>query len=242
MQTTSSRLFALAISAAILTATAPADTQSVTRPQKHYTIEQFMNTIAITGASFSPDESRILFSSNKTGIWNAYTIPVTGGEWSPVTTSTTDSTYAVAYFPKDERVLFTRDQGGNELNHLYVRTPDGQQKDLTPGAKLKAVFAGFTPDGSGFWVGTNERDPRFFDIYRYDAQTYARSMFYQNEEGFFPGSVSDDSKWLSLSKVTTRLSRPLVTERTRSPASQLQSTVQPPSSFRPLCTSAIGTS
>ncbi|MBA3297793.1 MAG: hypothetical protein H0U19_12760 [Acidobacteria bacterium] len=34
--------------------------------------------VSIQGASFSPDESRILFSSNKTGIWNVYTIGVGG--------------------------------------------------------------------------------------------------------------------------------------------------------------------
>jgi dipeptidyl aminopeptidase/acylaminoacyl peptidase len=197
------RTLALAATAMTLAATVPVGTQSVTRPKKQYTIEQFMNTIAIGGASFSPDESRILFSSNRSGIWNAYTIPVTGGEWEPVTQSTTDSTYAVAYFPGDDRILFTRDQGGNELNHLYVRTPDGQEKDLTPGDKLKALFTGFTPEGDAFYVQTNERDPRFFDIYKYDAKTYERTLFYENTEGFFPAEVSKDGKWVALSKVIT---------------------------------------
>ena len=87
--------------------------QSAKRPQKQYTIEQFMNTVSVNGSSFSPDESRILFSSNKTGIWNAYTIPVGGGEWTPVTTSTADSTFAVAYFPNDERILFTANRRVN---------------------------------------------------------------------------------------------------------------------------------
>ena len=45
---------------------------------KRYTIEQFMATISIAGASFSADEKRILFSSNATGIFNAYTLPVEG--------------------------------------------------------------------------------------------------------------------------------------------------------------------
>ena len=187
---------------AVVALTASTLSAQAKRPQKQYSIEQFMNTVAVQGASFSPDESRILFSSNKTGIWNAYTIPAGGGEWTPVTTSTTDSTFAVTYFPRDERILFTRDQGGNELNHLYVRTPDGQEKDLTPGAKLKASFSGFTPDGSAFWVQSNERDARFFDLYRYDAKTYERTLVYQNE-GYFIGPVSDDGKWVALSKITT---------------------------------------
>src|SRR4249920_2699026 len=85
-------------------------TQSGRQP-KQYTIEQFLNTTSVGGASFSADESRILFSSNKTGIWNAYTIPMGGGTWTPVTSSTTDSTYGVSFFPTDNRILITRDQG-----------------------------------------------------------------------------------------------------------------------------------
>ena len=197
------RRIGVAVATIALVATVPAATQSVKRPQKQYSIEQFMNTVTIGGASFSPDESRILFSSNKTGIFNAYTIPVSGGEWTPVTASTTDSTYAVAYFPDDERILFTRDQGGNELNHLFVRTPDGQEKDLTPGDKLKASFSGFTPDGRAFYVQTNERDARYFDLYRYDAKTYERTLFYRNDDGFFPAGVSNDGRWVALFKFST---------------------------------------
>ena len=201
--TMSVRRIAVAVAAMALVATVPAATQSVKRPQKQYSIEQFMNTVAIAGASFSPDESRILFSSNKTGIFNAYTIPVTGGAWTPVTASTADSTYAVAYFPADERILFTRDQGGNELNHLFVRTPDGQEQDLTPGDKLKASFSGFTRDGRAFYVQTNERDARYFYLYRYDAKTYERTLFYRNDEGFFPAGVSNDGRWVALFKFST---------------------------------------
>jgi len=177
-------------------------TQSGRQP-KQYTIEQFLNTTSVSGASFSADESRILFSSNKTGIWNAYTIPMGGGTWTPVTSSTTDSTYGVSFFPTDNRILITRDQGGNELNHLYVRTPAGEERDLTPGEKLKASFMQWAPDGSAFYVQTNERDARAFDIYRYDSKTYARTLFYENKEAYIPAQVSDDGTWVSLSKVIT---------------------------------------
>jgi dipeptidyl aminopeptidase/acylaminoacyl peptidase len=182
-------------------AAAPARTQP--RQPKQYTIEQFLSTVAINGASFSADESRILFSSNKTGIWNVYTIPVTGGEWTPITTSTADSTYAVSFFPNDDRILITRDQGGNELNHLYVRGTSGEMRDLTPGDKLKASFVRWTPDGSAFYVQTNERDPKLFDVYRYDAKSYERALVFENKEGYFPASISDDGKWMALLKVNT---------------------------------------
>jgi dipeptidyl aminopeptidase/acylaminoacyl peptidase len=191
---------ALALAAPPATAAA----KSKAQPSKQYSIEQFMATTRFTGASFSPDEKKLLFSSNQSGIFNAYSAPVAGGKPKALTQSKTDSTYAVSYFPKDERILFTRDQGGNENNHLYVRTLDGKEKDLTPGDKLKAQFAGWkTDDYSAFYVATNERDPRFFDLYKYDAKTYARTLLFQNPGGFEIRGISRDEKWLSLDKPRT---------------------------------------
>jgi len=179
---------------------APASAASA-RPSKQYTIEQFMATTAISGASFSPAEDKILFSSNESGIVNVYAIPVAGGSPKALTRSTTDTTVAVSYFPKDERVLYTRDQGGNELNHLYVLGLDGQETDLTPGEKLKARFAGWSHDGSVFYVMTNERDNRFFDIYRYDAASLERNPLYQDDTGYQFGDVSNDGNWIAFDKV-----------------------------------------
>jgi dipeptidyl aminopeptidase/acylaminoacyl peptidase len=190
------------VSLSVKAGPAPAAPQAARQP-KLYTIEQFLDTTSISGASFSSDESRILFSSNKTGIWNAYGVPVTGGPWTPITTSTTDSTYAVSFFPHDDRVLLTHDTAGNELNHLYVRTPAGDEKDITPGDKLKAQFVDWTPAGDALYVSMNERDVKFFDIYRYDAKTYARTLIYENTDGYFPAEVSDDGKWVSLERVNT---------------------------------------
>jgi len=187
---------------ALLVLCAAAASAQTARPSKQYTIEQFLNTTSMTGASFSADESRILFSSNKTGIWNVYAIPVTGGEWTPITRSSTDSTYAVSFFPKDDRILYTRDQGGNELNHLYV-LKDGQERDLTPGEKLKASFGAWTSDGSGFFVLSNERDARYVDIYRYDSASYERTLVYKNEHGHLPNAISGDGKWVAMIKFNT---------------------------------------
>jgi len=169
-------------------------------PGKQYRIEDFIETTGVSGASFSADESRLLFSSNRSGIWNVYSMPVAGGEWTAVTQSTTDNNYAVAYFPTDDRVLVTRDAGGNELDHLYVIDARGVERDLTPGDKLKASFAGFDHAGTHFYVVTNERDPKFFDLYRYDSKDYARERVFQNDAGYQPGPISSDGRWLALGK------------------------------------------
>ena len=174
-----------------------------TRPSREYTIEQFLATTGISGASFSFDGTRLLFSSNATGIYNVQSIPTAGGSPTPLTRSPKETTLAVSYFPADDRFLYTRDQGGNELNHLYVGTPSAEEKDLTPGDKLKATFNRWTRDGGAFYAETNERDSRFFDLYRYDAKTYARTMVYKDETGYNVGAVSEDGRWIALRKTHT---------------------------------------
>jgi dipeptidyl aminopeptidase/acylaminoacyl peptidase len=190
---------ALLLAALAILTVAPASA-ATQRPSKQYTIEQFMATTALNGASFSAKEDRILFSSNETGIFNVYSMPVAGGKALPITTSTTDTTQAVSYFPNDDRVLYTRDQGGNENNHLYVMESAGKERDLTPGDKLKAQFAGWTHDGSGFYVMINDRDARFFDIYRFDAASFAKTLIYKDETGYALGDISNDGQWLAFVK------------------------------------------
>lgn len=185
----------------------PAAAAKAPKPAKRYTIEQFMATVNIGGASFSADESRILFHNNETGIFNVYAMPVGGGKPVQLTDSKTDSHYAVSFFPGDDRFLYTRDQAGNELNHLYVRELDGSEKDLTPGSKpdhkLKARFVDWSGDDTAFYVATNERDPKFFDLYRYDAKTYARTMVFKNEGGWGSLDISRDGRWVALGKINT---------------------------------------
>jgi dipeptidyl aminopeptidase/acylaminoacyl peptidase len=190
---------AVAVLVAFSLSAAPA-AERAPRIPKQYTIEQFFATTGVRDASFSADEKRILFSSNQTGVYNVYAIPVTGGTPSPLTASATDTTYAVSWFPKDDRILYTRDAGGNELNHLYVRETDGKERDLTPGEKLKAEFDGWTGDRTGFWVETNERDPKYFDLYRYDAKSYDRTLVYKNDAGYNIATISPDGKRIALVK------------------------------------------
>jgi len=168
-----------------------------------YSIEAFLGTTGYRGASFSPDNSKLLVSSDATGIFNAFEIPVAGGEPVQLTDSTTDSIFAVAYFPEDERILYMSDQGGNELHHVFVREPDGATVDLTPGEGLKAQFEGWAGDDRSFYVSTNQRDPRFFDLYELAVAGYARKMIFRNDDGYEVGGISPDGRYLALGKLRT---------------------------------------
>jgi Tol biopolymer transport system component len=174
--------------------------QSPARAIKQYTIEQFMNTVRIGGSSFSSDEQSLLFHSNKSGIYNVYSVPVTGGSPVQLTHSTKESTFAVSYFPNDGRVLYTYDRGGNENSHLYVRELDGTERDLTPGDKVKASFLGWSFDRKSFFFSTNERDARFFDIYEMPIESFKPTLVYKDETGLEFSDISNDKKYIAFEK------------------------------------------
>ena len=52
---------------------------AVERPSKRYTIEQFLATTSVGGPSFSPDGSKVLFTSDASGIPNVHAVPFAGG-------------------------------------------------------------------------------------------------------------------------------------------------------------------
>ncbi len=203
----------LTVSAALIapvSCAAPADstrrTQSAagkTVTPTQYSVGDFYKNTEYSGASWAPDRQRILVSSNLSGIWNVYAVPTGGGAPQPITQSTTNSMFALSYFPADERILYSSDEGGNELTHIYVRSTDGSIRDLTPGAKLKANYRGWSGDDKSFFISTNERDERFFDLYEIAADGYKRTQLYRNTDGYELGPVSRDKRFLALVKPRT---------------------------------------
>lgn len=170
---------------------------------RQYSVEDFYKNAEFRGGSWASDRSKILVSSNLSGIWNVYTIPVSGSAPQPITHSTTDSIFAESYFPHDERILYASDQGGNELTHLYVRNLDGSSVDVTPGAKLKASFEGWEGDDKAFFVSTNERDQRYFDLYEISTDSFKHTLLYKNTKGYDLGPVSRNKRYIALVKRRT---------------------------------------
>ena len=74
----------------------PAPTETLPR----YTIEQFLKTINYRGASFSPDKTKLLVSSDASGVYNIYAIGVDGQSIDQVTESTVESNSIYRLFPQ----------------------------------------------------------------------------------------------------------------------------------------------
>ncbi len=170
---------------------------------QQYTIEQFMNTTTIFGSAFSADEQNILFSSNQSGVFNAYTVPVAGGEVTQLTHSDGDAVFAISFFPNDGRILFRGDKGGNEIWHIYLRNEDGSISDLTPDENARAVFYGWNRDKKSFYFGSNKLNPKFMDVYEMNVETFDAELIYQNQQGLNFSDISNDRNYIAFSKTIT---------------------------------------
>lgn len=179
-------------------------------PPKLYTIEQFMDVKNIFSAGFSPDESKILLGSNETGIYNVFELNLATGEKKQLTSSSSESIFPSSYFPTDDRVVYTSDKGGNEIDHLFVRDASGTIMDLITDSTAKANFYGWSYDKKLMFYASNSRDERFFDLYKVDVSTppkegnvYPSVLMYENKEGYDPSTVSNDNRYLALTKSIT---------------------------------------
>ena len=86
--------------------------------KKKYSIEQLINCESILGASISPDDERILYGSDQSGVYNAYSVARTGDNLEQLTHSKDNYMVPVGYFPDGRKFLYKSDQGGNEITHL----------------------------------------------------------------------------------------------------------------------------
>jgi dipeptidyl aminopeptidase/acylaminoacyl peptidase len=180
------------------------------KPPQRYTIQQFMDVKNIYSAGFSPDETKILLGSNETGIFNVFELNLQTDEKKQLTSSTEESIFAASYFPNDDRVVYTADKGGNEIDHIFVRNSDGSSIDLISDSTAKANFYGWSYDKKMMYYSANSRDKRFFDLYRVDVSgapnegaVYPSTVMYQNKEGMDPTAISRDGRYIALIKPIT---------------------------------------
>ncbi|WP_114491098.1 S9 family peptidase [Candidatus Ulvibacter alkanivorans] len=166
---------------------------------EQYTIEQFMDNENAVANGFSSDKSKVLVTSNRSGIYNMYTVPATGGEFTPITKSDSASVFGISYFPNDDRILFRMDGNGDEIYKIYMKDSTGIRA-LTPETEVRALFRGWSHDGQSFFYGSNERDPRFMDHYEMNIEDFTSKRILELESGTDFGGMSHDKKYITLTK------------------------------------------
>ncbi|MBV1923878.1 MAG: S9 family peptidase [Flavobacteriaceae bacterium] len=164
-----------------------------------YSIEQFMDNENAFANGFSNDKSKVLITSNRSGIYNMYTVDAKGGELTPVSKSDSASVFGISYFPEDDRILFRMDGNGDEIYKIFVKDSSGV-KNLTPIENVRATYRGWSKDGKSFFYGSNERDSKYMDHYEMNIDSFESKIIYQNNDGMNFGGMSEDRKHVLLTK------------------------------------------
>ena len=168
-----------------------------------YTIEQFYKSSEAFGGSFNSDDTKLLFTSNESGIYNSWEADIVTGKSIAKTNSTKESFFSLGYVPGTSHFLYSSDKGGDENSHIFLKTNDSTVKDLTPGAKEKAQTFGWSKDLKQLYYLSNLRDPRFMDLYKMDTSGWKSTMMYKNETGLEVAAISADERYLLLTQLIT---------------------------------------
>ena len=151
-----------------------------------------------SGGYFSKDADKLIYSSDKSGIFNIYEVDLSANEETQLTDSKEESFFVRGYSPNTGEVIYSADKGGNENSHIYL-IREGKSIDITPGENTKASFVGWTKDELGMYFISNSRDPRFFDLYKIDIVTLNSEMVFKNDSGYNLNSISNNDNFLVLS-------------------------------------------
>ncbi len=150
----------------------------------------------IAGAQISPDGEYISFLKQYKGYLNIWVKERKQKfeDAHPVTADTVRSVRGYTWTHDGKYILYIQDKGGNENYHAYVVDPYAEPaagmdvpvaRDLTPIEGIRAMFYSFPKsDPDVIYIGLNDRDERYHDLYKVSISTGERTLLRQNDEGY----------------------------------------------------------
>lgn len=155
--------------------------------QKLIPVEDFFRKPEASGFSLSPDGTKLAYLAPGEGRLNVFIRPVIGSAPPMQVTHATDRDIPGFTWKGNQRILYIRDNGGDENYRLYAVNDNGaEEKDLTPFENVRVRIIDDLEDEDAFiLIGLNKRDPRYYDVYRLNIDTGEMQEIAQN-----PGNIS----------------------------------------------------
>ncbi|MDW8480229.1 MAG: S9 family peptidase [Xanthomonadales bacterium] len=142
----------------------------------------FADPVRSTGR-VSPDGRWLAWLAPHEGAMNLWVAPSERPEEArPLTRDRGRGIRNFAFAFDGRHLLYLRDQGGDENDHLFaVAVEGGEPRDLTPFPGAKARIEALSERAPGIVIaGVNDRDPRFFDPWRIEIATGSRERLLEN--------------------------------------------------------------
>ncbi|WP_022700354.1 alpha/beta hydrolase family protein [Oceanicaulis alexandrii] len=155
---------------------------------------------AAGGAQLSPDGSLAAFRWSITGEPQLWIMPAEGGQPTRLTYGN-----GVTFFrwsPDGESLIYGADNDGNEQEAYYRISADGlTERQVFPAeAGAFRVFGDFGADGETIVFASTARNNLDFDIYAANLETGDRQMIYEGSFANYPGAMSPDGRYVTVSQ------------------------------------------
>ena len=149
---------------------------------------------AVSGGQISPDGKWLTFMKPYQGERNVWVKAVDEPFDAARPLTALDRPVPGYFWTHDsENVLFVQDAGGDENYHVYAVDPapgaetndDGvpAPRALTSGEGVRAMIVDVPRSKPGtIYVGLNDRDPAFHDLYAVDVATGEKTLLYENKD------------------------------------------------------------
>lgn len=131
-----------------------------------YDFARYLKIRSTYDAQFAPDNTKVAFLTNITGVPQVWQVSTDGG-WPEQCTFFDDRVSFIEYNPVQECAIFGMDVGGSERTQLYLMTANGEHTISLTGDNSEAIhtFGGWSPDGTAIAFTSNRRNPAYFDVY-----------------------------------------------------------------------------
>lgn len=163
-----------------------------------YPVRRFFATRALGAYDVAPDGLELAFVTNLTGATELFRVPSKGG-WPDQLTFDAESIAQVAYSPDGKWLAFLRDRGGDENYQLHLLPrAGGTARVLTGYPQSRHLAFIWGARSKTLYYTANRRNPRVFDVYRYDLAADRETLVLPGpEEGdAFVAGVSNNEREL----------------------------------------------
>jgi dipeptidyl aminopeptidase/acylaminoacyl peptidase len=161
-------------------------------------VERYLNIRSAVTPELSASGRRLAFRTAITGQNQVWMIDRPGA-WPTQVTFGTEPIGSFTWSPvDDDRMIFTRDVGGNERRQLYLAdVATGDVRRLTTRDDVIHNWGGWSRDGRRITYSSNERNQAFFDVYVMDVESgVARRVLERDGSNYSAGFSPDGARVL----------------------------------------------